>query len=358
MRLPSPDEQARVLEQLDEAPDGGTSLRVGRATVRVTHLDRVLWPAARPKATKRDLMRYLVRVAPAMLTHLAGRPTFVTRFPEGVTGEAFYQKVWEDPPEFVRQVPVWSSDRGMARPLLLVENLATLLWLAQQGALEYHVWLSRVSGGADVRGRGTDYASDEEALDASRLNFPDVLAVDLDAYDYSGREAPGAEPELNRRGFERVRAIALEVRTLAEALGLAAFVKTSGRTGLHVYVPIRRTHSFEEVRAMAVALAGFLRELRPDDVTVAWAVRERTGRVFVDANQNVRGKSLVAAFSPRRHPAATVSMPVRWESLGTLYPTDFTLRTAPDVLEVHGDAWAGIEDARRDVGRALAGMGV
>jgi bifunctional non-homologous end joining protein LigD len=342
-----------VLEQIGRATDGGM-LHVGRSNVRVTNLDRVLWPSARPRVTKRDLLAYLVRVSAAMLTHAAGRPAFVTRSPEGLSGDPFYQKTWEQPPAFAKQVAVWSSDRDAVRPLLLIDNLATLLWLAQQGVMEYHVWLSRTTFDDDVRGIPTDYDSSAAALARSRLNYPDVLAMDLDAYDYSGREAQGDEPELHRRGFNRVRDVAFEVRKLADALGLEAFVKTSGRTGLHVFLPIRRQYRFEEVRAMARTLAAFLRKLRPDDVTVAWSIKQRTGHVFVDANQNTRGKSLVLAYSPRRHRAATVSMPLSWEALGTAYPTDFTVHTVPDILATHGDCWRGILDAKGDLRQVLA----
>ena len=342
-----------MLEQLVKAKDGEL-LHVGRNNVRVTNLDRVLWPAARPRVTKRDLLAYLVRVAPAMLAHAAGRPAFVTRSPEGLSGDAFYQKVWEKPPSYVKQVDVWTTEHETARPLIMIDNLATLLWLGQQGVMEYHVWLSRTAFDDDVRGVPTDYVSSRAALASSRLNYPDVLAVDLDAYDYSGKEASGAEPELHRKGFNRVREVAFEVRKVAVALGLNAFVKTSGKTGLHVFLPIRRFYRFEEVRAMAQTLAGFLRQLRPNDVTLSWTVKDRAGRVFVDANQNTRGKSLVLAYSPRRHTAATVSMPVSWEALPTLYPTDFTIHTAPDVLDAHGDAWGGIVDAKGDLRQVLA----
>jgi bifunctional non-homologous end joining protein LigD len=353
MRLPSRFEQQDVLDQLADAADGDF-LHVGRNNVRVTNLERVLWPAAKPRVTKRDLLAYLVRVAPAMLTQAAGRPAFVTRSPEGLSGDAFYQKMWDTPPSYVKQVEVWSTEHDCARPLLLIDNLATLLWLAQQGVMEYHVWSSRTSYDDDVRGVPTDYGASRAALSLSRLNYPDVLAVDLDAFDYSGREAPGAEPELHRRGFDRVRDIAFEVRKVADALGLAAFVKTSGRTGLHVFLPVKRHYAFDEVRAMAQTLANFLRQLRPDDVTVAWSVKERRGKVFVDANQNTRGKSLVLAYSPRRHPRATVSMPLSWEALATAYPTDYTVHTVPDILATHGDCWGGLVDAKGDLREVLA----
>jgi bifunctional non-homologous end joining protein LigD len=353
---PTPDEIAAVLDQLAAGTDR-MILQVGRSTLPVTNLDRVLWPDARPRFTKRDLLVYLARVSPYMLPHLEGRPAFVTRYPEGVTGESFYQKSWDAPPPFVRMLSIWSKDSAMARDYLLVSNLATLLWLGQQAAIEIHVWFSRISAKPDARRLPTDYAGGEEALAASRLNYPDFLVVDLDAYVYSGREDAGGEPELHRRGFRRVRDIAFEVRRVAEALSLEAFVKTSGRTGLHLYLPIFRRFTFDEVRAMAETIGHFVLSLRPREVTLAWSVRDRTGKVFFDYNQNVRGKSLAVAYSPRRHPAGTVSMPVSWDELPHVYPTDFTLATAPDLLAARGDQWSAVLDAKGDLEAILAASG-
>jgi bifunctional non-homologous end joining protein LigD len=288
-----------------------------------------------------------------MLPHLETRPVFVTRFPGGVEGESFYQKSWPDPPPFVRTVPVWSSSSAAAKPLLLVGNLATLLWLGQQAALELHVWFSRTGRSFDGHGLGTRWDGSEEGLLRSRLNYPDFLVVDLDAYLYSGRERPGDEPELHRAGFERVREVAFEVREVVETLGLAPFVKTSGRTGLHIYVPMLRRFTFEEVRAMAETLGRFLAQRAPQRVTLEWAVDARRGKVFFDYNQNVRGKSLAAAYSPRRHPDATVSTPLRWDELAGVYPTDFTVRTVPARLRLHADPWADILGAKADLEAVL-----
>jgi len=164
---PTPDEIAAVLDQLAAGTDR-MILQVGRSTLPVTNLDRVLWPDARPRFTKRDLLVYLARVSPYMLPHLEGRPAFVTRYPEGVTGESFYQKSWDAPPPFVRTLSIWSKDSAMARDYLLVSNLATLLWLGQQAAIEIHVWFSRISAKPDARRLPTDYAGGEEALAALR----------------------------------------------------------------------------------------------------------------------------------------------------------------------------------------------
>jgi bifunctional non-homologous end joining protein LigD len=351
--LEEPPQTRGVLDQLAGIGQNMT-LEVGRWRVPVTSLDRPLWPKARPRpATKRDLLRYLARIAPAMLPHLDGRPVFVTRWPEGVAGKSFYQKSWENPPPFVRTVSIWTQDSGVARDHLLGANLATLLWLGQQSALELHVWFSRVTRGFDGRGLGTGYASSQQSLLESRLNYPDFLVIDLDSYVYSGREAPGGEPELSRRGFDAVRHVAYEVRDVLETLELGAFVKTSGRTGLHLYVPIVRRFSFDDVRAIAQTLGEFLQTRCPDEVTLAWAVKDRTGKVFFDYNQNVRGKSLAAAYSPRRHRDATVSMPLRWDELPDAYPTDFTIFTAADLVANRGDPWGGILAAKADLELAL-----
>lgn len=335
-----------VLAQLDDASDN-MLLALGDDVVPVSSLNKPLWPGRRGRAvTKRDLLRYLIRVSPYMLPHLEGRPAFVTRFPDGVTGESFYQKVWDDRPPFVRTVSIWSKEHRRAREYLLIANLPTLLWLGQMAGLEIHLWMSRTTAGFDGQKLGTRYGDSEAALEASRLNYPDFLVLDLDAYLYSGRENTGAEPELHRRGFNRVRTIAFEVRRVVGGLDLPSYVKTSGRTGLHCYIPIQRHFTFDQVREMAESIGHFLEGLHPDDVTLAWAVRDRTGKVFVDYNQNVRGKSLAAAFSPRRHPYATVSMPVSWDELAQVYPTDFTIRTVPDLLAERGDPWADILDAK------------
>ncbi len=353
MPLPSADLIAEVVDQLG-APSRDMLLSVGRSTIAVSNLDKPLWADARPAPfSKRDLLIYLAQVSPWLLRHLEGRPLFVTRYPHGAGGERFFQKHWDTPPPYARTVAVWSKESRAPRDYLVVANLQTLLWLGQLAAIELHTWFSRVAPRPDAAQLGTRYADSAEALDASRLNYPDFLIVDLDAYDYSGREAAGSEPELHRRGFNRVRTVAFEVQRVALALGLNPYVKTSGRTGLHVFLPIVRRFTYDEVRAMAEMVGEFLVSLRPKDVTLAWSVRDRAGKVFFDYNQNVRGKSLVAAYSPRPHPAGTVSMPVSWAELGQIYPTEFTLRTVPPLLAARGDRWADILDAKEDLDAIL-----
>src|SRR5439155_25603937 len=131
---------------------------------------------------------------------------------------------------------------------LLCNNLPTLLWLAQSGTLEFHVWHSRAKPGPDAPGKSTDYSSSLAALETSILNYPDYLVFDIDPYIYSGKEAPGEEPELNTKGFAVGRRVAFWLRELLQEMSLQAIVKTSGKTGLHVFVPIERTVTFDMAR--------------------------------------------------------------------------------------------------------------
>jgi bifunctional non-homologous end joining protein LigD len=343
-----------VLKQLDASKDRVT-LRVDGHDVPVTNLDKVLWPGAgtRKAVTKRCLMRYLARVSGWMLPHLADRPLFVTRFPNGIGGKSFYQKHWDDPPPFARTVAIYSSQGDTDGDYLVCENLATLLWLGQMRSLELHAWYSRTEPAPDGVAHGRRFTGSEAALEKSVLNYPDFVVFDLDPYDYSGRETRGAEPELHRRAFNRTRKLALQVREQLESVGLATWVKTSGRTGLHLYLPIERDLDFDAARELAKTIAGHALKQRSRDVTIDWSVERRRGKIFFDYNQNSRGKSLAVPYSPRRHPSATVSTPVRWEELEAIYPTDFTLRTVPDRLEAVGDPWHDILEAKQDLGTIL-----
>ena len=261
-----------VLKQLDAAKDRAV-LHVEGHDVPVTNLDKPLWPAAgtRKPVTKRSLLRYLARVSRWMLPHLSDRPLFVTRFPNGVGGKSFYQKHWDDPPPFARTVSIYSSQGDADGDYLICENLPTLLWLGQMASLELHAWYSRTEPAPDALERGQTFTGSEAALERSVLNYPDCVVFDLDPYDYSGRESRGAEPELHRRAFNRTRKLALQVHRQLEGLGLSTWVKTSGRTGLHLYLPIVRDLDFDAAREVAETIARHAMRQRPRDVTIDWS---------------------------------------------------------------------------------------
>jgi bifunctional non-homologous end joining protein LigD len=336
-----------VLAQL-ENPANDFDIEVEGAKISLSHMDKILWPAqgGRPGFTKRDLLRYLAQVAPYLLTHLKDRPLTLSRYPDGIEGEHFWQKHWGHPlPEFVRRVNI-TEEKGTRSEYMIGDNLATLLWLGQEANLEFHAWFSRVSATPDMpKGKSIDYY----------LDYPDFIIFDLDPYIYSGKECRGAEPELNRAGFGRACDVALRLKKILDELRLNAFVKTSGKTGLHIHVPIKRDLDYESVRSTAKIIGGYLVKRHPEDVTTEWAQEKRKGKIFIDYAQNVRGKTLACAYSPRPAPGGPVSTPLRWDELGRVYPTDFTLATLPARLEKTGDLWAGILSAKQDLSK-LSGI--
>jgi len=330
-------------------------LTVDGSQLPVTNLDKILWPGAgRSKPlTKRDLLRYLTRVSPWLLPHLAGRPIFTTRYPDGVSGKSFYQKHWEKPPEYARTVRIYSSHNEGDGEYLICDNLPTLLFLAQMGGLELHPWFSRIDPTPDARDLSLTFSGSEASLEESVLNYPDFVIFDLDPYLYSGKEGKGEEPELHRKAFRRTRELALRLREMLGRLGLEIFVKTSGRTGLHLYLPIVRKFDYDAARSIAETIGRYALQQWPKEVTLEWSVPRRTGKIFFDYNQNSRGKSLASIFCPRRHPMGTVSMPVTWDQLEKIYPTDFTLHTVPGVLEEEDDPWAKVLSSKQDLDALL-----
>jgi bifunctional non-homologous end joining protein LigD len=346
-----------VLRQLDN-PKTSFTLAVGAHAIRLTHLDRVYWPAdaalKQPALTKRDLLRYLTRVSPAMLPHLADRPLTMVRMPEGIGKERFFQKHWEQElPEFARTISVYSEHKDERHDLMICNNLATLLWLAQAGTLEFHVWHSRAKTGPDAASRSTDYASSFAALESSVLNYPDYIVFDIDPYIYSGKEPPGAEPELNTVAFEKGKEVAFRLRELLQGMGIEPIVKTSGKTGLHVFVPIERTLDYGAARQVSEMVGRHLLRLHPADITMEWNIPKRTGKIFIDYAMNVRGKTLNVVYSPRGLPGAPVSMPLTWEELAHAHPLDFTLTNAAQRVADTGDRWRDALTRKQSVERAL-----
>ncbi|HEX6297152.1 MAG TPA: DNA ligase D [Burkholderiales bacterium] len=346
-----------VLRQL-ASPKANLSIAVGPHALRLTHLDRVYWPAdaalKQPALTKRDLLRYLARVSPAMLPHLADRPLTMIRMPDGINGQRFFQKHWtQERPKYVETIIVFSGHKDESHECLLCSNLPTLLWLAQSGTLEFHVWHSRARPAPDAASESIDYASSLEALEGSVLNYPDYVVFDIDPYIYSGKEAPGDEPELNNVAFEKGKDVAFRLRELLNGMKLEPIVKTSGKTGLHVFLPIRRTIDFDMAREVSERIGRHLMRLHPRDVTLEWSVPKRTGKIFMDYNMNVRGKTLNVAYSPRGVPGAPVSMPLTWEELAKAHPLDFRITNAAEFLARSGDRWRDALERKQSLERAL-----
>jgi bifunctional non-homologous end joining protein LigD len=342
--LPAPDPpidptSSDIATQLRKQKDN-FSIDVEGNTIKLTNVDKILWPATTSHRgmTKRDLLIYLAEVSDYLLPHLKDRPLTLRRYPDGIEGEHFYQKHWgHSIPDFVKRVNI--KEKSSTGEYLVCNNLSSLIWLGQLGNIEFHTWFSRISIGPDMTKNSKDDV----------LDYPDFIIFDLDPYIYSGQEPSGGEPELNRDGFAKSCETALWLKEILDKLDLHAFIKTSGRTGIHIYVPIKRNFNFKTVSSTAELVSKYLVREHPQELTTEWTQEKRHGKIFLDYNQNVRGKTLASVYSPRPTPEATISTPLRWEELGKVYPTDFTLTTLPSRLNKIGDLWSDILSVKRDL---------
>jgi DNA ligase D-like protein (predicted polymerase) len=309
--LPRDPELRRIVERLAalEAGGGHGSLDLGEGRVlECTHLDRVFWPSA--GVTKGELLRYYTRVSPWLLPVVDDRPLVMQRFPQGVGRPAFFQQ--HAPPA----APPWVRVQRLAVDRVVPSriiggSLATLLYMAQIGAISQDPWFSR----------------------AASLDTPDHVVIDLDPM-------PGV-------AFARVVDVARWVGDELQRFGAPGVVKTSGATGLHVYVALAPGTPYASARLFGELIATLVAERHPDVATVERAVDRRGRRVYVDFLQNSRGKTLAAAYSARASAWAGVSTPLTWDELTpTLDPRAFTLRSIDAHLARVGDRWAALRRAR------------
>ena len=279
-------------------PDG-TSLTVG-------NLHKVFWP--KQKLTKGDLFRYYVRVAPYVLPAVTDRPLVMKRFPNGVAGAPFYQHRVEDAPRGVRVEMVSVAER---RPQLIGGALATLLYMTQLAAVSQDPWFSRVQA----------------------PEFPDYAALDLDP--------PDGAP------FARVLDVARWIRDELDALGAVGVPKTSGASGLHIYIPLPPKTPYDAGLLLCQIVATVVARKHPRAATVERSVRARGSRVYVDYLQNALGKTLATAYSARASEYAGVSTPVSWKEVDDGFRREaFTIETVPARIDKVGDLWQTLRTAK------------
>src|SRR5947208_2928961 len=288
--------------------------------MQVSNPDKLFFPE--PGLTKGDLVQYYLDVAGCALPHLRRRPFHMVRYPNDVEGDFFHQKRVPTHPDFVGEQFV-KFPSGHSTVFAVIDNRPALAWVINLGCIELHTWHSR----------------------APEIEKPDYLLIDLD---------PSREGQ-----WPYVREIALVVRQVMEELGLAAYPKTSGATGLHVMAPIKPELPYPDVRRLAKALAEEV-ERRVGDQEVAtttWRVAERRG-VFVDFGQNSRDKTIACAYSVRPTPDARVSAPLRWEEVPDIDPTAFTIPTVRDRIAAVGDPMNGMWRRKRSLGPLFPKLGL
>jgi len=270
----------------------------------LSNIDKPFFPDG---LTKGDLIQYYASIAPTLLPHLADRAIVMARFPDGSDGEWFYEK--QAPghqPDWLPLASVHSEHRGEPIDFVTAPHRESLMWLASMGCIEIHPWLNRLSN----------------------EDHPDFAVFDLDP-------AEGAT-------WTQVVAVARLLKIALDGLGLAGYLKTSGATGLHIYVPLDPVHEYRRVRKFVETVGRLLLKANPDDITMQWDISKRGPKVFIDHNQNVAGKTIASVYSVRPRPGAPVSTPILWEEVGHARPEDFTIANIWDRLQRFGDLFSPV----------------
>jgi len=274
-------------------------VEIGNRRLKLSNLDKVLYPGT--GFTKGQVIDYYVRIAPALLPHLAGRPLTMKRYPEGVDAEFFFEKnAPMHRPDWVKTAPIWSHGNQRNVNFILAEDLPTLVWVANLASLELHPSLAL----------------------AKDIQCPTMIVFDLD---------PG--PPAN---IVQCAQVGLWVREIFDHFGLQSFAKTSGSKGLQIYVPLNTKTSYEETKPFAHALARVMEQEHPDLIVSDMKKARRANKVFVDWSQNDEHKTTISVYSLRARERPTVSTPVSWEEVkGALKKKDVKLLVfeAPQVLE-------------------------
>ncbi|EKA62548.1 DNA polymerase LigD, polymerase domain-containing protein [Janibacter hoylei PVAS-1] len=288
-------------------------LDVGGRDVRISSPDRVYFPER--GETKLDLAHYYLAVGDGILRALRERPTMLHRFPKGVSGAKVHQKrLPKGAPDWVETVRLHFPRYDLHADELCPTELGAIIWAVQMSTVELHPWNVRR---ADV-------------------NRPDEWRIDLDPMP----DAP----------FDRVRRVAGVVHEVLDELGVVGYPKTSGGSGLHVYVRVEPRWEFADVRRAALAFAREVERRAPQDVTTTWWRKDRDpATVFVDYNQNARDHTIAAAYSVRGNARGTVSTPITWDEIADVEPQDCTIATVPARFARVGDLHASIDDVAHDL---------
>ncbi|PYS88810.1 MAG: ATP-dependent DNA ligase [Acidobacteria bacterium] len=296
---------------------GNLDVKVGGHVVALTNLDKLYWPE--DGYTKGDLIRYYYDIAKYILPYLKDRPLIMKRYPNGIKGPFFHQHDVNEAPVYVRTETL-EVEEGHTVDYIIGDNLPTLLYMANLGAIERHPWHSRVRN----------------------LDRPDWFVFDLD---------PGAGVK-----FTTICEVAVSTRDLLARVGLDCCAKTSGSRGIHIYVPVKPIYSYEQIAEFAEQVATLVARANPQVATVERALkRRRRGQIYVDHMQNARGKSVVAPYSVRPRAGATVSAPLEWREVERKRITvqDFTIKNMLRRVGAKGDLFKPVLADKQTLNKAM-----
>lgn len=290
-------------------PKGDLILNVEGQQVSLTSLDRVYWPTQ--KLTKFDLLCYYLKISAWIMPYLKERPAILQRYPRGIKAPMFFQQDTASAPPYIKTVKLVNQEAREVN-YSVYTTLGSLLHFVNLGTIEQHPWHSTLK----------------------HLDKPDYLMLDLDP-----KQAP----------WENVLQVAMVCKEVLDELGLPAFPKTSGSSGIHIYLPLKPNHDYRKVGAIAEGLAAEVARRAPKVATIQRSLAKRQKQqVYVDAMQNARGKTIAAAYSARAREGATVSMPLSWKQIEKgVTIGDFTIENLPALVKKQGDAWKDFFTSRQ-----------
>jgi bifunctional non-homologous end joining protein LigD len=299
-------------------PNDETQVRnIGGHDLKFTNLSKIFWPEE--KTTKRDMLNYYYQVAPYMLPYMKDRPQTLNRFPNGIYGKSFYQKdVTGKVPPWIETHEYYSEGDQREKNFLVCTDEASLLYIASLGCIEMNPWSSRTE----------------------TPDNPDWCIIDLD-------------PNKNT-SFDQVVEAAIVTRQILDGMGVTSYCKTSGSTGLHIYIPLGAKYTYEDSKEFARAVVTKVHSLIPSITSIERKVSDRNGKMYLDFLQNRPQATVASVYSLRPKPGASVSMPLHWDEVKKgLQIRDFNIRNAMARLTEHGDLFKGVLGKGIDISKAL-----
>jgi DNA ligase D len=287
----------------------------------LTHLDKIYWPD--DQITKGDLLEYYSKIAPYILPYLKNRPLSLRRQPNGIDEPGFFQKdAGDHVPDWIKTVEIHAESTGKMVNYFVCNDLESLLYIANLGCIEMNPWNSTVN----------------------KLDNPDYIVMDIDPSD--------------KNTFDEVIEVALVIKDIIDQTGMIGYCKTSGSSGLHIYIPFNKKYTYDESRDFAEIMASMVTEKLPGLTTLERSLSKRKkNQIYVDYLQNRIGQTLASAYSVRPKPGATVSAPLEWDEVKPgLTPQDFNIKNIFKRLEEKGDLFKGVLGKGVDMHKALQKM--
>ncbi len=297
-------------------------VKVNDRRLRLSNLDKLIWPDE--GITKAELIEYYYKISAYILKYLKDRPLTLRRCPDGIKGEIFIQKQKPEwTPDWVKTFPYFSKTLGKVVEYIVCNDLPTLIWLANLANVEFNPTLSRIDD----------------------FEHPDFIVFDLDPFEPAN--------------FEDAKDIAFIIRDGLKSLKIKSHVKTSGGTGLQIFVPIERKYTFEQTRNFVIKIAKMVEEVYPKALSAFLPYSERKGRVFIDPLQNSPTKTIIAAYSLKPLPKAPVSTPLEWKELDKVTdPKEFNINTIFERLKKKGDIFDKVLKEKQNLDKPFKELGI